>query len=354
MVDNELKLVIVPDFGRFQSELKKLGGQMENFGITGSKKEKGKGGESTQGGGILELLPKIALGIGIIAAFYEAVGPILSAVIKVLAAILLTLLRPFLEKGVAFFGDWAPHIIDAVEQIAVGFEQDVQAPFFESAEFFNKSFAERMGIVAVNLPEAIYTVVRNLFRWADETARGLLKGGLNFLVGIGTWIWDSLTKVLGVAWIVLSGLGTWIWDNLMQVFSFVWNNLIDLGSWLRNNFMQIFRNAFNALVNGINTLIGYIESVIRKLPGLRSFSIAKLGTIDTPVTSAFNTPYAFTSQNAAAGLKAAGNQMSYSPTYNISADVDGNALKRMLEEQNRNFLFQLRQQGTLGGRNYNG
>ena len=37
MVDNELKLVIVPDFGRFQSELKKLGGQMENFGITGSK-----------------------------------------------------------------------------------------------------------------------------------------------------------------------------------------------------------------------------------------------------------------------------------------------------------------------------
>ena len=49
-------------------------------------------------------------------------------------------------------------------------------------------------------------------------------------------------------------------------------------------------------------------------------------------------------------VPAGGGGINYSPTFNISPDVDGNALKRMLEEHDRNLLSRLSRGSTLRGR----
>src|SRR3990167_2269189 len=230
---NQLKLLIIPDFSRFDSEIKKLGGKLQDLGVMGSPgKSEIKGVQNRQGADVLKTLCKIALAVGILSAFYEAIGPIFGTVLKLLAALILTILQPFLKTGLEFFQVIAPRLLDATTKLAEKIEAAFgKSPeYFKSPEFKNAEFLDQAIEVLVNPIDALQALWNQWVEDAKNWDFGTFI--INLLTAIGGAVKGTLETIGSVTLGILGAIGTWLFNAIKNALNSTISKLSELANWL--------------------------------------------------------------------------------------------------------------------------
>ena len=133
----------------------------------------------------------------------------------------------------------------------------------------------------------------------------------------------------------------------------------------------VMKRIMNALEDFKNFIIPWVDAIILpfKIFGEIILALLKIfgidlekerqkyaGTYSDFIMRPGQAPVSFSPDDTIVGSKGGmggGGGVTYSPTFNISPDVDGSALRRMIQDENRKFLDRLRSMGTAGGRIFN-
>lgn len=301
-----------------------------------------KGGANGLGGDtVIKLLSKIALGVGILAAFYEAIGPILGTLIKFLGAVLLVLLRPFLEKGADFFRDMAPKIIDIADNVAAFLDKalggDKRAKDFMSSEFKSLSALDQIAAIFFDLLSLKFESIKGLFdTWGknidDLLNRGFIDNVIKFVDDVGVALGLIINGVAGIVNDFLGDIGIAL-GLIIKGFGDVW-------AWFTSEFGKAFTSFMNTLISIINKVL----DTIRSIPIIG-------GSVPAPFK-----PISFSNQNfTPANFSPIGGGQSANITQNFSiqAGVDREILMKFAREIAQGQKSGLSRSGVLGG-NFNG
>lgn len=237
---------------------------------------------------------------------------------------------------------------------------------------------------------------------AIDIASTIITGILGFLAELD---WDSILDALVNGFANILGTGKTLIENLFNALpeplKTAWNTIVDAikevdkllfgpeGVWLKiitalkDTEIKLI-DAWNKIIDSLGQILRDIEPFVNFLAGkgftrapepreptfrerVSSFfeseqSLTRKTTDPIPFMKDFisrpgQAPVPFSPSDTIVGFKGNGGGLgggvNYSPVFNISADVDGNSLKKALEEHDRQFLTRLRAFGTLGGRSLN-
>ena len=173
---------MIDDLAKFLGKRRTLGTKME------AGESLGLGGG---GGGIMKLLGIIAIGTMLTAAFFEAVGPIIKVVMKLLSFVILILLMPFLKIFLTILGPMAKFFLQAATYLS------------KLSTIGNLPLAEGAKVVAG---------VFNLGSWVLET--------------MGKWAQTAIDigKLFYDKWVEMAKSG----------------GIFKIAAWLQNNFLSFF------------------------------------------------------------------------------------------------------------------
>lgn len=352
-----------------------VGGSGGTGGSTGGSAPSQSGAAGNLG--FLKLLVPIAAGIGVVAAVFEAIGPILSIFLKTFTAILLILLMPFLQLFLPLLKVGLPMLINFAKDIADGVRFLFGA--FKLPQAFEKlSQGDFAGFLLEVLEGGIQTLA-GLGQWILVKLTEIFSGAFGILVGIGTWIWDMFTGLWQLEFKILIGIGSWLLNTVKNLFKTGLTLLSGFGQWLwttittafaslPTKIMEVIGSIAQKLKDGVNALLqimfGGLNSIITFLKGIAIPS--PFGTIKPfSFLSTFAVPHldtggrieetgiAVVHKGETVVPPGQGQGITYSPTYNISGAIDETGWKRMMEEHDRTFLSNIRQATSFGGRFFN-
>jgi len=129
-----------------------------------------EGGKDTSSKQNLKLLGKIAAGIGIVAGFWMAIGPILSPFVKLIGALFLILLMPFIKAIMPAIVDNLPMIVEKVKGVAEGIT--------DILNWFQKNFGTTGSLIAAIAGLLVLNAVVSM-------ATGAITGALGLFMTVG-------------------------------------------------------------------------------------------------------------------------------------------------------------------------
>ena len=184
-----------------------------------------EGGKDTSSKQNLKLLGKIAAGIGIVAGFWMAIGPILSPFVKLIGALFLILLMPFIKAIMPAIVDNLPMIVEKVKGVAEGIT--------DILNWFQKNFGTTGSLIAAIAGLLVLNAVVSMATGAITGALGLFitKGGallpavFNAAISLISGGLTALATALGVS-VGAAGLIAVI------TIAVVWLGLVTLSNFL--------------------------------------------------------------------------------------------------------------------------
>ncbi len=415
MVDQELRVKIIPDLSQLKADLSKLGvisgggggagGDIAGATTGGGRAGVGKGigGASALGflGKILNGILKIVPGIALIAAFFDAVGPIMKILFKTLSAVILILLTPFLKLFIPLLRAGIPALINFSKLIAERVQKLFDAfklpeAFQKLAEGDIKGFFETVfsglapgiktwidlilddfAFIFGFLPEPFKDVFDKIIvaaRFVNDKLFGDSGWFLKFVVGIAEVV-DILFGGGGLWLKIISGLLN-VKDNLLPVFNSIVDALSDFLGKIRAllGFFGIgggsgggsgggggggggavggspqnsrFLAGNFSRVRGLGTSPDFLD-LVRDVTG---------GSFGDFISRPGQSPVSFSPGDTIIGTKnpgaLGGGGMTVNQTININADVDVGSLRRKIEEANREMIAEWKRQGSFVGRTFN-
>ncbi len=253
-----------------QTKLMALMKFVEGKGITGGV---GGGAEGAAGAGggmmgalglIAGLLAVIVVVVTIISAFFDAVGPIIKVVMKMLSAVILILLMPFLKRGLpVLFGilKWmitaAKGISSFVDEILTYFENIFGRMVAGDPMAFLELLIGPIGMLLIHAGKKLIEFLANvdwvavvnkiipILEEAFNFAKNILKG---FVVSVfGEDAWNEIEKALDFI--------SDIWDDFKNSIGPSTLALLDKFTAIKDAFGEFltgFINWFNTLFPGLN------------------------------------------------------------------------------------------------------
>ena len=222
---------------------------------------------------------------------------------------------------------------------------------------------ETAEVTGKNISKDVQTWLDGIFKPEDVESIEAIEAGENpLVVAAKKWLKESAKSFIEEKKEQISAIKTFF-ENVGKIWE-KWNEIVD----------EIKLNMGLAIIEAVKNLVNAVIAIYNDVASkLKAFTIVFPPILAGGKATVWN-PFDFlelidiqnvpTAQTGGTIEKtgiakvhkgetivpAGGGGINYSPTFNISPDVDGNALKRMLEEHDRNLLSRLSRGSTLRGR----
>lgn len=265
-----------------------------------------KAGEDVVGGivgGLAPLLKGILSMTGIVGAFFQAVGPIISMVFKLLGAVILLLLMPFLVAFLKILSSALPAALDAITAIADNTKKLVDKIFSglpgnalgsaaqASVQMVGGAIdlaAQILDYVKTNLPawlDGLSKLATTFVDWVTTNAPIIFAQVLEVGGKMVTWIIDHLPQIFEVLLTIGAGITLWLIQNLPKILGALYDMGKQLLLFAVANFPVWFVKMIDVGVEILKWIIAHIPDMLSALFQIGSVLLNALRVLITDIFS---------------------------------------------------------------------